>query len=181
VIVQYYTEKEQQQVTELVMILSKWSLVKNDLIYCIRKACESDLKNPIKRLLHDTYIRISSGMSMEKALLQLEEDAFGDNLKYLVKNIKFSAKKGGDLSTLFKNTEEQYFKIDEELFKRKISSYRDQITIYLVMIMVLVIALWFITRDASVYAFYVKTILGQNLIGLFCVMYCGGVILTVKK
>jgi len=181
VIYQYNMEKEQKQVTMLVALLSKWSLVKNDLIFCIKKVGESDIKNPIRKLMSETYIRINSGMSTEKALHQLEKEAFGDNLKYLVKNIKFSAKKGGNLVTLFKNAEEQYFKIDEELFKRKISSYRDQITIYVVMVFVLLIGVWFISRDSSVYMFYLQTSLGQNLIGVFCVMYCLGVVLTVKK
>ena len=181
IILQAMLEKEQKQVTVLVMILAKWSLVRNDLIYCIKKACESDIKNPIKRLVNRTYIRINSGMNPIKALEVLEKEAFSENFKYLVKNIQFSAKKGGNLSLFFKSAEKQYFLVDEELYKRKISSYRDKVTIYIVMISVLLIAVIFISKEQRIVEFYFKTMLGQNLIGIFCFMYCVGILLTVKK
>ncbi len=177
----YQTNKEQQQVTSLVMVLSKWSLLKNDLIYCLKKASYSDLKNPVKAKIQTAYLRINTGMAIDQALNLLEEEAFGENLKYLVKNIRFSAKKGGDLSALFKSTEEQYFAIDEELFKRKISSFRDQITIYCLMLFVIVMAVWFISNDSRVMAFYFGTGMGQNFIGLFCLMYALATLLVVKK
>ncbi|MBN2851545.1 MAG: type II secretion system F family protein [Clostridia bacterium] len=181
IIYSYLLEKEQKQVTELIMTLSKWSGVRNDLIFCFKKACESDLRNPIKKLINTAYVRINSGMNIDRALLKFEQEAFGENLRYLIKNIRFSAKKGGNLSKFFRNAEEQYFKIDEEMFKRKISSYQDQMTIYAVMVAVLVIGFWFISQDSRVYSFYLETRTGQNLIGMFCLMYCIGVYLTVKK
>ncbi|MCK5812110.1 MAG: hypothetical protein KAG94_04380 [Clostridiales bacterium] len=177
----YQTNKEQQQVTSLVMVLSKWSLLKNDLIYCLKKASFSDLKNPVKGKIKTAYLRINTGMTIDKALNLLEDEAFGDNLKYLVKNIRFSAKKGGDLSALFKSAEEQYFAIDEELFKRKISSFRDQITIYCLMLFVIVLAIWFISNDKRVMTFYLETGMGQNFIGLFCLMYALATLLVVRK
>lgn len=179
--IKYQTSKEQQQVTSLVMVLSKWSLLKNDLIYCLKKASFSDLKNPIKANIKTTYLRINTGMAIDQALNILEEEAYGENLKYLVKNIRFSAKKGGDLSALFKSTEEQYFAIDEELFKRKISSFRDQITIYCLMFFVIAMAIWFISNDSRVMSFYLGTNLGQNFIGLFCLMYALATLLMVRK
>jgi len=180
IIIQALREEEKKQITQLVMILAKWSIVRNDLIFCIRKVCESEIKNPTKRLINRTYIRINSGMNPIKALQIMEKEAFSDNFIYLIKNIGFSAKKGGNLSLFFRNAEKQYFQIDEELYKRKISSYRDRVSIYIVMVGVLLIAFAFISKEPRIFEFYLKTQLGQNLTGIFCFMYCIGILLTIK-
>ncbi|MDX1359619.1 MAG: hypothetical protein R3232_12365, partial [Clostridia bacterium] len=130
-------DRETRQITYFLMTMSKWSGVKNDLVYCLRKTDETQLKNPLGKLVKNTLGRIYGGMEPAIALTLLEQESYGPDMRYLVRNIRFSAEKGGDLSRLFRGMEEQFFKIDEEFFKRRISTLRDRFAVYGTLTMVM--------------------------------------------
>jgi hypothetical protein len=164
-------EREQRQITILLMVLAKWSTVRNDLIYCLQKADKSSLKKPVCRIIGNAVSRIGKGMDPVKAMDIMESEGYGESFRYVVRNIRNSVIKGGDLMQLFKNLEEQFFRISEELYKRKISTLKDRTAVYLSVFMVFGTGYYFLWGNPRVYDFYFNTAAGKNLLGVFCLMF----------
>ncbi|MFO7612243.1 MAG: hypothetical protein R6W99_07155, partial [Clostridia bacterium] len=174
-------EKEAGQITFFLMTMSKWSGIKNDLVYCLKKTDEAGLGNPIGRMIRTTLGRIYSGMEPSSAFGLLENEVYGEEMRYLVKNIRFSAEKGGSLQDLFKGMEEQYFKIDEECFKRKISTLRDRLAVYMTILMVMASGIWFIGGNPAARQFYTGTFQGNMLLLGFVVLFAASVAFVLGK
>lgn len=60
--------KEKEGITGLLMILTKWSAVKNDAVYCLQKANQAQLGKPIGGYINDACIRLEKGMSVPEAM-----------------------------------------------------------------------------------------------------------------
>ena len=174
-------DKEMKQITFFLMTMTKWSGVKNDLVYCLKKTDEIGMKNPMGKMVKTTLARIYGGMDSVSALRLLEKESYGEDLRYLIRNIKFSAEKGGNLQSLFKGMEEQYFKIDEEFYKRKISTIRDRTAVYGTIVMVITAGLWFIGGNPVARQFYLGTPQGSLLLGLFVLAFAAAVLLILKR
>lgn len=181
IISRFREDRETRQITFFLLTMAKWSGVKNDLIYCLKKADETKLRNPMGKMIKTTLGRIYSGMDSVTALALLEDEVYGEELRYLVKNIKFSAEKGGNLQKLFKGMEEQYFKIDEELFKRRISTLRDRMTVYMTIFVVIAMGILFIGKNPAVRQFYIGTSQGNMLLALFILLFIAAVLLILRK
>ncbi|MDX1357382.1 MAG: hypothetical protein R3232_00985 [Clostridia bacterium] len=105
-------DREMKQITFFLMTMAKWSSVKNDLVYCLKKTDEAEMKKPVGSMIKTTLGRIYGGMVPAAAIGLAEKEAQSEDMRYLIKNIKFAAEKGGNLQLLFKGMEEQYFRID---------------------------------------------------------------------
>jgi hypothetical protein len=77
------------------------------------------------------------------------------------------------------NLEKQFYKIDEEYNRRKISTYKDRLLIYFIMFAVIVIAYFFINLTPQIGDFYLRTLEGKLLLMVFSGMYALGFYLTV--
>jgi Flp pilus assembly protein TadB len=177
----YIEDKEIKQITFFLMTMAKWSGVKNDLVYCLKKIGEIGMKKPLGPMVRTTLGRIYGGMTPSAAIGLLEKESRSDDLRYLVKNIRFAADKGGNLQKLFKGMEEQYFKIDEEYFKRKISTLRDRTAVYMTIFMVIGIGIWFIGSNPAAGTFYLNTLTGNLLLAAFVLVFVAGIMIMMKR
>ena len=111
----------------------------------------------------------------------LEKESRSEDFRYLIKNVRFAAEKGGNLQMLFKGMEEQYFKIDEEFFKRRISTLRDRVAVYFTIFLVIGTGIWFIGNNAVAKTFYMGTVNGNLLLVAFVLMFGAGILVMMKR
>ncbi len=173
-------DRERKQITFFIMTMSKWSSIKNDLIYCLKKTSESKMKKPMGAIVENVIGRIYSGMTPKNAIELMEKEARSDDLKYLASNIRFAAEKGGNLSQLFKSMEEQYFRVDEEYYKRKISTLRDRIVVYMTILIVAIGGTWYVTQNVAARDFYLTTTNGNLFLMIFTLIFGAGVLVMLK-
>jgi hypothetical protein len=76
------------------------------------------------------------------------------------------------------NLEEQFYKMEEEYNRRRISTYADRLLILFVMLAVLFTAYFFITFNPRVKAFYFQSMEGKVLLALFTMLYSAGLYLS---
>jgi hypothetical protein len=172
--------KEQKSIVDLLLLLSKWSAVKNDVVFCLNKADRSNLKQPLKRLIYDACNRISKGMGVSDALSIFEKEAQSEELRYVMMNIRYAYEKGGDLYSIFKSMENQFFKLDEEIYRRKISTSKDRYAVYATILLVLVTFYYFVFKNESVRSFYMSTDSGKLYLALFAFLFFLGTITTIS-
>ncbi len=177
----YREDREMKQITFFLMSMAKWGGVKNDLVYCLKKTSETGIEKPLGNMISTTLGRIYGGMTPSSAFGLLEKESYSEDLRYLVKNIRFAADKGGNLQRLFKGMEEQYFKIDEEYFKRKISTLRDRTAVYITIFMVIATGMWFIGSNPIASTFYLNTLNGNLLLAVFVLVFGAGIMIMMKR
>jgi len=174
-------KKEKEGITGLLMILTKWSSVKNDAVYCLQKANESNLKNPIGKYIKNLCIRLEKGMSVSDSLISCEKDALSEELRYVFINVRYAYEKGGSLYSIFKNLENQFFKIDEENYKRKISTSTDKYAVYISIILVMVTFYLIVLNNDYSKKYYFNSTLGIYILGIFSLLFFIGVLIMAKK
>lgn len=179
--VTYSREKEQKQIVALLMVLSKWSCVKNDLVFCLRKAERAGLKKPVQGMLSRGMVRIDRGMDISRAIHMMEEESRGEDMRYMIRNIRFSGEKGGNIAGIFRQMEEQFFRMNEESYKRKISTFRDRMFVHFSMLMVLWVGFHLVSQNPSASVFYLETSLGNVLVGIFALLFLACNLLYLKK
>lgn len=172
--------KEKEGITGLLMILTKWSAVKNDAVYCLQKANQAQLGKPIGGYINDACIRLEKGMSVPEALCVCEENALSGELRYVIMNIRYAYEKGGSLYSIFKNMENQFFKIDEENFKRKINTSQDKYAVYISIGLVMATFYILILNNGNFKDYYLNTNSGMLLLGLFALLFFIGIIIMIK-
>lgn len=181
IIDKYWEDREMKQITFFLMTMAKWGSVKNDLVYCLKKADETRMKKPLGAMVNTTLGRIYGGMTPTDAFGLLEEESRSEDLRYLVKNIRFAAEKGGSLRNLFKGMEEQYFKIDEEFFKRRISTLRDRMAVYFTIFAVAGTGIWYIGNNPVARTFYMRSLNGNIMLVLFVLVFGAGILVMTKR
>ncbi len=170
-------QKEQKNITGLLMILTKWSAVKNDAVYCLQKATKSQLASPIAGYVYDICLRLESGMGVSETLKMSEERVLSEELRYVFQNIRYAYEKGGSLYSIFKNLEGQFFKIDEETYKRKISTANDIYSLYSSVALVVASFIIIVINNPYSKNYYLNSERGIFILGLFSLLFFLGVII----
>jgi|GEM_PF-575684 len=176
--------KERREASQLVyflMSMSKWSAVRNDIVFCLGKTSETSIGKPLDKLISGTLSRIQGGMDVIRAFQVMEQESRSQDLRYLVRNIRFAAERGGNLHRLFTGLERQYFRIDEEIFKRKISTARDRATVYITLIVVAVASIWFLSSNPSAKEFYMNTEIGNIILMLFSLVFSSAMLFMTGR
>jgi len=174
----YNSEMVRKKLSEYISVLNRWCSVKEDIIYAFKKSLDSGIGEPLQTFVRDMVTQVDRGMEPEEALdiLQLKVD--NSHFKDFVLNIKLSMRHRGDITKLLSNLEDQFYRIDEEYNRRRISTYKDRMLIYFVMVSVLAAVFIFIRFSAQVGEFYLETVEGKLLLMLFSGMYAFGFYLT---
>lgn len=175
----YNAETVRKTLSEYISVLNRWCSVKEDIIYAFEKSLDSGIGEPLHTFIRDMVIQVNRGMDTSEALDMLQLKVDNPQFEDFIINVKQSIKNRGDIRKLLTNLEDQFYKIDEEYNRRRISTYKDRMTIYLVMFGVIVTAYLFIKSAAKVEAFYMGTLEGKLLLMIFCGMYALGFYLTV--
>lgn len=174
----YNAEVVRRNLSDYMSILSRWCSVKEDIMYAFEKSLGSGIGEPLRTFIRDMLVQVNRGMDPAQALdilrTKVDDMQFGD----FIINIKLSMRNRGDIVRLLANLESQFYKIDEEYNRRKISTYKDRMMIYFIMFGVLLIAWYFISFTPQINAYYLHTLNGKLLLTIFSGLYAFGFYLT---
>lgn len=175
----YNSEKVRRKLAEFISVLNRWCSVKEDIFYAFEKSLDSGIGEPLNTFIRDMVIQVNRGINPLDALGILQMKVDNSQFKDFVINIKQNIKHRGNLKKLLDNLEDQFYKIEEEFNRRKISTYRDRLTVYFIMFLVLFTGYLFLKVNPEVENFYLGTIQGKMLITVFCLLYALGFYLTL--
>lgn len=168
-----------RSLAEFVTILNRWCAVKEDIFYAFEKSLESGtLTEPLKTFISEMLIQVKNGIEPEQALRILQLKVDNPQFKDFIVNIRYCVINRADIRKLLSNMEEQFYKIEEEYNRRKISTYRDRVMIYIVMFSIIFIAYFFLRLNPDIEYFYLQTLNGKMLLTVFCVLFALGFYVT---
>ncbi len=174
----YNSETIRKKLSEYISVLSRWCAVKEDIIYAFEKSLISNIGEPLQTFIRDMVIQVNRGMDPCEALDILQMKVDDPQFRDFIINVKLSIRHRGDIIKLLSNLENQFYKIDEEYNRRRISTYKDRLLIYFIMFAVLGVAYFFIRMSPQVSSFYLETLQGKLLLMMFSGMYAFGFYLT---
>ncbi len=174
----YNAEIIRRKLSEYISVLSRWCAVKEDIIYAFEKSLASNVGEPLQTFIRDMVIQVNRGMEPGEALDILQMKVDDPQFRDFIINVKLSIRHRGDIIQLLSNLENQFYKIDEEYNRRRISTYKDRMLIYFIMFAVLGIGYFFIRLSPQVSSFYLDTVTGKLLLMAFSGMYAFGFYLT---
>jgi Flp pilus assembly protein TadB len=176
----YNSEKIRRKLAEFISVLNRWCSVKEDIFYAFERSVESNIGMPLKIFVRDMVIQVDRGIEPLEALDILQMKVNNAQFNDFIVNIKQNIKHRGDIRKLLTNLERQFYKIEEEYNRRKISTYKDRMVLYFVMFIVLFIGYYFIKFNPKVEEFYLRTLWGKGLLTFFSVLYACGFYLSFK-
>lgn len=174
ILARYNSETIRKKMSDFISVLNRWCSVKEDIMYAFEKSLGSGIGEPLETFIRDMLIQVNSGMDASEALDILQLKVGNPHFDDFILNIKQNLKHRGDTTKLLTNLENQFFRIDEEYNRRRISTYKDRVLLYFIMIGVLVIAYFFIKLSPQVGDFYLRTMSGKLLLTVFSGMYMLG-------
>lgn len=174
----YNSEVVRRNLSEYMSVLSRWCSVKEDIMYAFEKSLGASIGEPLRTFIRDMVIQVSSGMEPAQAMDILQMKVDNAQFRDFIINIKLSMRNRGDIVKLLSNLESQFYKIDEEYNRRRISTYKDRMLIYLIMFGVLALAYFFINFTPQINAYYLHTMNGKLLLMAFSGLYAFGFYLT---
>jgi len=168
-----------RSLAEYVAVLNRWCQVREDIFYAFEKSLQSGaVSEPLKTFIRDMLIQVKNGIAPEFALSLLQNKVDNPQFNDFIVNIRYCVINRGDIRRLLSNLEDQFYKIEEEYNRRKISTYRDRIVIYIVMFAIIVIAYFFLKLNPEIEQFYFQTLNGRMLLTVFCILYAAGFYVT---
>jgi Flp pilus assembly protein TadB len=179
ILARYNSETIRKRLAEFVSILNRWCKVKEDIFYAFEKSIDSGIDEPLRTYIRDMLVQVNRGIDPSEALDLLQMKVDNSQFRDLILNLNQNVKHRGDINILLSNMEEQFYRMEEEYNRRKISTYKDRLIILFVMISVLVIAALFIESNATVKDFYLYDTQGKALLALFALLYAFGFYLSL--
>jgi len=178
----YNSEYTRRKLGYFISILRQWIDDKEDIIYAFEKSVPA-LVEPMKSYIRDLTIQVRRGMDPQDALTLLQMKVGNPQFTDFILNIKQNIKYRGDLKVLLSNMEEQFYKLEQEFNRRKISTFWDRIYIVLAMIFVIVVAYMLIKSTPEVLNFYTNTTPGKLLLTFFTMLYSAGfyILITISR
>ena len=176
----YNSEIIRKRLAEFISVLNRWCAVKEDIFYAFEKSLESGIGEPLNTFIRDMVIQVNRGIDPLDALNMLQMKVDNPQFKDFIINIKQNIKHRGNIRVLLTNLENQFYKIEEEYNRRRISTYRDRLLLYFVMFAVLLAGYYFLKLNDRVEKFYLGTVQGKSLLTLFSLLYAGGFYLTFR-
>lgn len=174
----YNSETIRRRLAEFVSVLNRWCSVREDIFFAFEKSVDSGIGEPLKTFIRDMVIQVRRGIEPTEALDMLQLKVDNVQFKDFIINIKQSIKYRGDIIKLLSNLENQFYKIEEEYNRRRISTYKDRMLTYFLMFAVLFIAWFFIRLNPQVGHFYLNTLQGKTLLTFFSILYAAGFYLS---
>ena len=175
----YNSEKVRKKLAEFISVLNRWCSIKEDIFYAFEKSLDSGIGEPLNTFIRDMVIQVNRGINPLDALGILQMKVDNSQFKDFIINIKQNVKHRGNLKKLLDNLEDQFYKIEEEFNRRKISTYRDRLTVYFIMLLVLFTGYLFLKVNPEVESFYLGTMAGKILVTFFCFLYATGFYLVL--
>jgi len=169
----YNSDYTRRRLGYLISVLRQWIDVKEDIIYAFEKSVPA-IGEPLKSYIKDLTVQVRRGMDPQDALNILQMKIGNPQFTDFILNIKQNIRYRGNLKILMSNMEEQFYKLEQEFNRRKISTFWDRIYIVAAMIFVLIIAYMLIKSNPKALNFYTQTAEGKLFLTLFTILYSTG-------
>ena len=176
----YNSEKVRRQMAGFISTLNRWCAVKEDIIYAFEKSVDSGLGEPLRTYIRDAVIQVKKGMEVQEALEMLQMKVDSEQFRDFILNIRQSIKHRGDIRKLLSNMEDEFYRMEEEYTRRKISSYKDKFIMYATMIAVLVVVYFFLKSNPKVMQFYLSSSQGKTLLAIFSLLYFAAFVASLR-
>lgn len=176
----YNSEKIRRRLADFIAVLNRWCAVKEDIFYAFEKSAGSGIGEPLNTFIREMTIQVKRGIDPVEALELLQLKVDNVQFKDFIVNIKQSVRSAGDIRKLLSNLEAQFYKIEEEYNRRKISMYKDRMAIYAAMFAVLLIGFYFLRHNPDVKEYYLGTLEGKGLFALLSMIYAAGAYLASR-
>jgi len=170
----FNSEAVRKKLAQFISVLNRWCSVKEDIFYAFEKSVDSGIGEPLRTYIRDMVIQVNRGIDPLDAMTILQMKIDNPQFNDFVINIKQAMKHRGDLKKLLNNLEEQFYKIEEEFNRRKISTYTDRLIVYFIMFMVLFTGYFLLKANPENERFYLQTVHGKALIMAFSILYVFG-------
>jgi Flp pilus assembly protein TadB len=176
----YNSEKVRRKLAEFISVLNRWCAVKEDIFYAFERSIDSGIGEPLKTFTRDMITQISGGIDPITALDILQMKVDNAQFRDFIINIRQNVKHRGDIRILLTNLESQFYRIEEEYNRRKISTYRDRIIVYCTMFVVLIVGYYFLKVNPRVEEYYFSTSEGKSMLTLFSILFASGFFLSFR-
>jgi Flp pilus assembly protein TadB len=176
----YNSEKVRRKLAEFISVLNRWCAVKEDIFYAFERSIDSGIGEPLKTFTRDMVTQINGGIDPITALEILQMKVDNAQFRDFIINIKQNVKHRGDIRILLTNLESQFYRIEEEYNRRKISTYRDRIIVYSTMFVVLIVGYYFLKINPRVEEYYFSTSEGKSMLTLFSILFASGFFLSFR-
>lgn len=166
------THRQRTETLQLTSLLSRWCQVRENLLYAFEHCLDSSLSTPLKQAIRDLLTRIRGGMQPDDALVMFAGYSKTEHFQDLVFALRFNFRHRGNLPALLELLEIQQNKLEEAYNDRQISNRNDlRITLGL-LILVPVLLIGRMSRQASIRQAFLTRGLGLTL--LFASLICYG-------
>lgn len=176
----YNSEKVRRDLADFIAVLNRWCAVKEDIFYAFEKSVDSGIGEPLRTFIKDMNTQVKRGIDPIEVLDILRIKVDNAQFRDFILNIKQTIRSSGDIRKLLTNMEAQFYRIEEEYIRRKISLYKDRMVIYATMFIVLFAGFYFIKHNSQVQNYYLGTVEGKLLFTLFSVIYVAAAYLSTK-
>lgn len=164
-----------------VSVLNRWCSVREDIFYAFEKSLDSDINPWIKNYIAQMVTQISMGMEPVQALDMLDKKIKNPQFSDLIINIKHVVRHRGDILNLLSNLENQFYKVEQEICRRNISTFKDRLCLYLLIILSFFSGMLLLLTNSKAYEFYINTLSGKWILFLFCTVFLLGFLQMLKS
>ena len=173
-------ENVRRKLADFVSVLNRWCAVKEDVVYAFEKSLTSGIGEPLKTYARDFVVQVKRGLDVQEAFEILAMKVDSAQFKDFVLNISENMKHSGDLRKLLSKLEDEYYRLEEEYSRRKISTYKDRIMMYSAMFAALAVGFLLLKSNRRVMDFYLGTPGGQLLMALFSLLFFMGFLMSLR-
>jgi len=173
-------ENVRRKLADFVSVLNRWCAVKEDVVYAFEKSLASGIGEPLRTYARDFVVQVKRGLDVQEAFEILAMKVDSAQFKDFVLNISENMKHRGDLRKLLSKLEDEYYKLEEEYSRRKISTYKDRIMMYGAMFGVLAVGFLLLKSNQRVMDFYLGAPEGKLLMALFSLIFFSGFLISLR-
>jgi len=176
---QYSNNQLSLEVAKFISVLTRWSVIKEDIYYCFEKSIDQ-IEAPLKLFISDFLMHVKYSGHIGYAFDIIIDQTHNEMLRNLMINLQQTTYSKGDLVELLERLEEESYQIFGEHERRKTETYFDKIAIYFSIICVLLMTMTVLVTNRQMQEFYLYTPFGQYLLSFFSILFFLGIYVSSR-
>lgn len=175
----YLSELVRKMMATWISTLNKAADIKEDLVFILEHSL-STAQEPLKTYISECVIQLRNGLNESEVFDLLSMKIDSQQFKNFIINLKQNKKYGGNIKKLLSNCEDEFYALEEEYERRKITTFGARIRIYVMMIVVIVVAYYLLQINPDIRAYYLTDPIGKWLSTLYIIVYFIAFIISTK-
>ncbi|GKX32302.1 hypothetical protein SH1V18_47820 [Vallitalea longa] len=176
---QYNSNKIRKLVSDFLSVLNSFLEVKNNLVYALDKTIEV-MPEPFNTYLIECVVQIKNGVDTEVALDLLSYKVNIKEFYNIILNLKQNIKCKGNTIALIRRLEEEAHMIEKEYTNRKMQNYINQIMLYIIMIVAVILVYYSIQVNETLSDLYLHTTEGKVILDISTIIFFMGFYWNIK-